>query len=85
MDAQDSIESICRRLAAIKSTLSACLVNLPFCRFTHSLYRDQDIETLVKMVKIAIIYYSMYGHVATLAKAEKKGIEAAGGQVDVYQ
>lgn len=37
------------------------------------------------MVKIAIIYYSMYGHVKTLADAEKKGIEAAGGQVDVYQ
>lgn len=37
------------------------------------------------MVKVAIIYYSMYGHVGTLAQAEKKGIEAAGGQVDIYQ
>ncbi|KIX06519.1 NAD(P)H:quinone oxidoreductase, type IV [Rhinocladiella mackenziei CBS 650.93] len=35
--------------------------------------------------KIAIVYYSMYGHVAKLAEAEKKGIEEAGGSVDVYQ
>lgn len=37
------------------------------------------------MVKVAIIYYSMYGHIATLAQAQKKGIEAAGGSVDLYQ
>lgn len=37
------------------------------------------------MVKIAIVYYTMYGHVAKLAEAEKKGIESAGGKVDVYQ
>lgn len=35
--------------------------------------------------KIAIIIYSMYHHVATLAEAEKKGIEAAGGHADIYQ
>jgi len=35
--------------------------------------------------KIAIVYYSMYGHIAQLAQAEKKGIEAAGGTVDLYQ
>ncbi|KAK5282093.1 flavodoxin-like fold protein, partial [Exophiala xenobiotica] len=35
--------------------------------------------------KVAIIYYSMYGHVAKLAEAEKKGIEAAGGSADVFQ
>lgn len=35
--------------------------------------------------KVAIIYYSMYGHVAKLAEAEKKGIEEAGGKADVYQ
>lgn len=29
--------------------------------------------------------YSMYGHIVKLAEAEKKGIEAAGGKVDVYQ
>lgn len=35
--------------------------------------------------KIAIVYYSMYGHIAKLAEAEKKGIEEAGGSADVYQ
>jgi len=35
--------------------------------------------------KIAIVYYSMYGHIGKLAEAEKKGIEAAGGSVDLYQ
>jgi hypothetical protein len=29
--------------------------------------------------------YTMYGHIAKLAEAEKKGIEEAGGKVDVYQ
>jgi len=37
------------------------------------------------MAKIAIVIYSMYGHVATLAEAEKKGIEACGGKVDLFQ
>lgn len=27
----------------------------------------------------------MYGHIAKLAEAEKKGIEAAGGTADLYQ
>lgn len=27
----------------------------------------------------------MYGHIAKMAEAEKKGIEAAGGSVDIYQ
>jgi len=35
--------------------------------------------------KIAIVYYSMYGHIRTLAEAEKKGIEQAGGTADIYQ
>lgn len=35
--------------------------------------------------KVAIVIYSMYGHVATLAEAEKKGIEQAGGVADIYQ
>ncbi|VUC30022.1 unnamed protein product [Clonostachys rosea] len=38
------------------------------------------------MAKIAIVYYSMYGHIRTLAEAEKKGIEKVEGvSVDVYQ
>ncbi|EEQ86432.1 Minor allergen Alt a 7 [Blastomyces dermatitidis] len=35
--------------------------------------------------KIAIVFYSMYGHIQQLAEAEKRGIEAAGGTADVYQ
>ena len=27
----------------------------------------------------------MYGHIAKIAEAEKKGIEAAGGKADLYQ
>lgn len=29
--------------------------------------------------------YSLYGHIKQIAEAEKKGIEAAGGSVDLYQ
>ena len=35
--------------------------------------------------KIAIVFYSMYGHIKQLAEAEKKGIEAAGGKADIFQ
>jgi len=35
--------------------------------------------------KIAIVFYSLYGHIKTLAEAEKKGIEAAGGSATIYQ
>jgi NAD(P)H dehydrogenase (quinone) len=35
--------------------------------------------------KIAIVYYSMYGHIRTLAEAEKKGVEKAGVAVDLFQ
>jgi len=35
--------------------------------------------------KIAVVYYSMYGHIRQLAEAEKKGAEAAGAEVDIYQ
>lgn len=37
------------------------------------------------MAKIAIVYYSMYGHIRQLAEAEKRGIEKAGGKADIYQ
>lgn len=44
------------------------------------------IHTPVKMApKIAIIFYSMYGHVHKLAEAEAEGIRAAGGSVDFFQ
>lgn len=32
-----------------------------------------------------VLQYSMYGHIQKLAEAEKKGIEKAGGTVDLYQ
>ncbi|MCJ1272556.1 Minor allergen Cla h 7 [Puttea exsequens] len=35
--------------------------------------------------KVAIVFYSMYGHIHKLAEAEQKGIEAAGGKADIYQ
>lgn len=35
--------------------------------------------------KVAIIIYSMYHHIATMAEEVKKGIEAAGGSADIYQ
>ncbi|KAF3483865.1 Y20 protein [Arthroderma uncinatum] len=35
--------------------------------------------------KIAIVFYSMYGHIKALAEAEKKGIEAAGGTAQIFQ
>ncbi|KAF2270718.1 flavo protein WrbA [Lojkania enalia] len=35
--------------------------------------------------KIAIVYYSMYGHIKQLADAEKKGIEEAGGTAKLFQ
>ena len=38
-----------------------------------------------KMTKIAIVYYSMYGHVATMAEAVAKGMKDAGADVDIYQ
>lgn len=35
--------------------------------------------------KVAIIIYSLYHHVATMAEAVKKGVESAGGKVDIFQ
>jgi len=35
--------------------------------------------------KIAILFYSTYGHIQHLAEAEAKGIREAGGQVDLYR
>ncbi|KAJ7141753.1 flavoprotein-like protein [Mycena crocata] len=35
--------------------------------------------------KIAIVIYSMYGHIAKLAESVKAGIESAGGAATIYQ
>ncbi|KAI9507535.1 NADH-quinone oxidoreductase [Russula earlei] len=35
--------------------------------------------------KVAIVIYTLYGHIAKLAEAEKRGIEAAGGTATIFQ
>jgi len=35
--------------------------------------------------KVAIVYYSMYGHIAKLAEAEHAGLKKAGIEADIYQ
>mmetsp|Transcript_9132 Transcript_9132/g.9028 ORF Transcript_9132/g.9028 Transcript_9132/m.9028 type:complete len:201 (+) Transcript_9132:110-712(+) len=35
--------------------------------------------------KVAIIIYSMYHHIATMAEEVKRGVESAGGSADIYQ
>jgi len=35
--------------------------------------------------KVAIVFYSMYGHIRKLAEAELEGIKAAGGSADLLQ
>jgi len=35
--------------------------------------------------KIAIVYYSIYGHIRQLAQAELEGIQKAGGTADIFQ
>jgi NAD(P)H dehydrogenase (quinone) len=37
------------------------------------------------MTKIAIVHYSMYGHVATMSESIKKGVLAAGAECDIFQ
>jgi len=35
--------------------------------------------------KVAIVYYSMYGHIAQMAKAEQEGLKKAGIEADLFQ
>lgn len=37
------------------------------------------------MAKVAIIIYSLYHHIATMAESIKKGIEDAGGEADIFR
>jgi NAD(P)H dehydrogenase (quinone) len=51
---------------------------------------NSNINILVKQKltmapRVAIIFYSMYGHIAKLAEAELKGIESAGGTAKIFQ
>lgn len=36
-------------------------------------------------MKVAIIYYSTYGHIAGMAKEIKEGVESAGAKADIFQ
>lgn len=40
---------------------------------------------VVRLANRHVSQYSMYGHIEKLAEAEKRGIEKAGGTVDLYQ
>ncbi|KAF8828068.1 hypothetical protein HHX47_DHR4000829 [Lentinula edodes] len=42
-------------------------------------------STTMSSPKIAIVIYSMYGHIAKLAESVKSGVEAAGGKVTIFQ
>ncbi|KAF5097145.1 hypothetical protein DV451_003958 [Geotrichum candidum] len=35
--------------------------------------------------KVAIVYYSLYGHIRQLALSAQKGISIAGGNADLFQ
>lgn len=35
--------------------------------------------------RVAVVYYSLYGHIHTMAQSVKAGIEAAGGHADLFQ
>jgi hypothetical protein len=48
-------------------------------------YQSITLQYFKMAPKIAIVFYSTWGHVKTLALAEKKGIEEAGGSVTLYQ
>uniref|UniRef100_A0A0G4HJ72 Flavodoxin-like domain-containing protein n=1 Tax=Chromera velia CCMP2878 TaxID=1169474 RepID=A0A0G4HJ72_9ALVE len=66
------------------------------CRFTKHQESEvivpQPVKTTAEgdsaegtMANIAVVYYSMYGHIKTMAQAVQKGIESAGGKCTVYQ
>ncbi|KAJ7087952.1 flavoprotein-like protein [Mycena belliarum] len=51
----------------------------------HTTTISTDVSLTMSSPKIAIVIYSMYGHIAKLAEAVKTGIESAGGKVTIYQ
>jgi hypothetical protein len=56
---------------------------------TQVALKEQKSETSSKLYnmapRIAIIYYSTYGHIEKLAVAQQKGIEKAGGTATIFQ
>ncbi|KLP18055.1 putative 1,4-Benzoquinone reductase [Fusarium fujikuroi] len=51
----------------------------------HGFLETHESMTLHNSPKIAIVYYSTYGHIRQLAEAEKAGIESVGGTADIFQ
>ncbi|EPQ50429.1 NADH quinone oxidoreductase [Gloeophyllum trabeum ATCC 11539] len=45
----------------------------------------QTTDTTMSSPRLAIVIYTMYGHVAKLAEAIKSGIEGAGGNASIFQ
>jgi len=45
----------------------------------------EEVNAEAKKPKLAIVIYSMYGHIAKLAEAIKSGVESAGGTTVIYQ
>ncbi|KAG6910725.1 flavodoxin-like fold protein [Tephrocybe rancida] len=45
----------------------------------------QTTEAPMAPPKVAIVIYTMYGHIATLAEAVKKGVESGGGSATIFQ
>lgn len=69
----------------LKTKPSSILISSQYYHI-HSTTTTTSKTITIKMApKVAIIIYSMYHHIAQLAEEEKKGIEAAGGQADIYQ
>ena len=53
--------------------------------FFTSRYTTTNTFAMAAGLEVAIIIYSMYGHITQLAEAEKRGIEAAGGKATIFQ
>jgi len=60
----------------------------PFCQtpLQTSLSPQVPISKALTMApKVAIVFYSMYGHIQKLAEAEKEGLKKAGIEADIFQ
>ncbi len=70
--------------SAVDRTSIACRAagTIPFLCCSSS---TKDVAEQPKMTKIAIVYYSMYGHVRALALEVKKGLESAGCNVTLLR
>ncbi|KAG1733395.1 flavoprotein-like protein [Suillus paluster] len=57
----------------------------PIVPFSHILLVTQLLVAMAESPKVAIIIYSMHGHIAKMAESVKSGVEAAGGSTTIYQ